>query len=195
MVKVLKLAALFPDHLNLNGDHGNLLVVQKRLQWSGFAAEIIPVTSTANLSEFDFVLIGHGSKAAWDDVLRLDHAFVQNVVTYVESGKTALVIASAYDLISDVLMGKANLVSEHKSLFVKTPDGVVGYLNTASVSEQLQWYRKTLLTQLHGPILVKNPKLADRLIEHMGVTMTGDAKEFAVIEELAEASRRLAFES
>jgi len=193
--KTLKLAALFPEHLNLNGDHGNLLVLQKRLKWLGITAEIVPVTSSEGLVEFDFVLVGHGSKAAWAGVLRLDSSFVQNVVAYIESGKTALVVSSAVDLISKELLGVDNRHVEHRSLFVKTEQGIVGYLNSDSNADELQWNKNTVLTLLHGPLLAKNPDLADELIQRMGIQIKDETKEFLEISVLAEASRRIAFEN
>ena len=195
MAKVLKLTALYPRHLNLNGDHGNLLVLQKRLKWLGTAAEVVPVTNSTNLANFDFVLVGHGSKAAWDEILRLDTDFVGNLVSYIESGKPALVVASAYDLISEKLLGKEILQVEHRSLFVKASDGVVGYVNSSSNANELTWHKNSLLTLLHGPLLAKNPKVADELIHRMGIEVNGEAKQFALIEELAAASRRIAFEN
>jgi hypothetical protein len=193
--KTLKLAALFPEHLNLNGDHGNLLVLQKSLKWLGITAEIVPVTSSEGLVEFDFVLVGHGSKAAWADVLRLDSSFVQNVVAYIESGKTALVVSSGVDLISKELFGVENGRIEHRSLFVKTEQGIVGYLNSDSNADELQWHRNAVLTLLHGPVLAKNPDLADELIQRMGIQIKVETKEFSDIRVLAEASRRIAFEN
>ena len=195
MSKVIKLAALFPNHLNLNGDLGNLLVIQKRLQWSGVAAEIVPVTSKASLSEFDFVIAGHGSKAAWADVIRLDPFFVKNLVSFIESGNTALLVASAYDLMSEALTGLQSELKEHRSEFVKTEDGIVGYLNSDSSNKELQWHKNALLTLLHGPVLAKNPALADELIHRMGIEVNSDSNEFSKIDELSEASRRIAFEN
>jgi CobQ-like glutamine amidotransferase family enzyme len=193
--KVIKLAALFPKHLNLNGDHGNLLVLQKRLQWSGVKAEIVPVTSTESLSQFDFVLVGHGSKAAWVEVLRHDSTFVKNLVALIESGKTALLVASACDQISEALTGSQSEPTEHRSEFVKTEEGVVGYLNSDSSNKELQWHKNTLLTLLHGPVLAKNPALADELIHRIGIEVKRESKEFSKIDELAEVSRRIAFEN
>jgi CobQ-like glutamine amidotransferase family enzyme len=193
--KVIKLAALFPKHLNLNGDHGNLLVLQKRLQWRGVPAEVVAVTDTKNLEKYDLVLAGHGSRAAWDQVLRVDKMFVSNLAAYIESGKPAIVTASAYDLVSEQLLGKKNDVLEHRSLFVKTSEGVVGYVNSASSANEMQWHKNALLTLLHGPLLAKNPELADDLIQRMAIELKYYANEFAVIEKLAEASRRIAFEN
>jgi CobQ-like glutamine amidotransferase family enzyme len=193
--KTLKLATLFPEHLNLNGDHGNLLVLQKRLKWLGITAEIVPVTSSEDLVEFDFVLVGHGSNAAWAEVLRLDSSFVQNVVAYIESGKTAVVVSSGVDLISKELFGVQNGRIEHRSLFVKTEQGIVGYLNSDSNADELQWHRNSVLTLLHGPVLAKNPDLADELIQRMGIQIKVETKEFSDIRVLAEASRSIAFEN
>ena len=78
---------------------------------------------------------------------------------------------------------------------MKTEEGVVGYLNSDSSNKESQWHKNTLLTLLHGPVLAKNPALADELIHRMGIEVNSDSKEFSKIDELAEASRRTAFEN
>ena len=40
---VIRIAHLYPDLLNLYGDRGNLITLQKRMAWRGIASEIEPV--------------------------------------------------------------------------------------------------------------------------------------------------------
>ena len=196
MSKSLKLAALYPDHLNLNGDMANLLVLQKRLQWQGQEAEIVSLTKSSKLADYDFVLVGHGSNAAWADIKRIDREFFNNVVRYINSGKSALVIASAYDRLVEAVLGSKQSTVSHRSEFVKTSEGIVGYLNTDSNEEVLLWHKNSLFTLLHGPVLVKNPELADELILKSGfVKEVAQNKQSAEIDELARASRKIALEN
>ena len=196
MSKSLKLAALYPDHLNLNGDVANLLVLQKRLQWQGHAAEIVSLTSSSNLSDFDVVLAGHGSIAAWADIKRIDPEIIKNVLNFIDSGKSALVIASAYDQLAEEVLGSKNRTGSHRSEFVKTSEGIVGYLNTDSNEEVLRWHKNSLFTLLHGPVFVKNPELADAFIIKSGLVKEIQPNIHSIeIDELARASRKIAFEN
>ena len=196
MSKTLKLAALYPDHLNLNGDMANLLVLQKRLQWQGEAAEIVSLTSSSNLSDFDFVLAGHGSIAAWADIKRIDPDFLKNVLKFIESGKPALVIASAYDQLAEGVLGSKKRIGSHRSEFVRTAEGIVGYVNTDSNEEVLRWHKNSLFTLLHGPVFVKNPELADEFILKSGLVKEIQPNKRSIeIDELARASRKIAFEN
>lgn len=196
MSKTLKLAALYPDHLNLNGDMANLLVLQKRLQWQGEAAEIVSLTSSSNLSDVDFVLAGHGSNAAWADIKRIDPDFLKNVLKFIESGKSALVIASAYDQLAEGVLGGKKRIGSHRSEFVRTAEGIVGYVNTDSNEEVLQWHKNSLFTLLHGPVFVKNPELADEFILKSGLVKEIQPNNRSIeIDELARASRKIAFEN
>ena len=196
MSKSLKLAALYPDHLNLNGDMANLLVLQKRLQWQGQPAEIVPLASSSKLADYDFVLVGHGSTAAWADIKSIDPEFFNNVVRYINSGKPALIIASAYDRLAEAVLGEKQITGSHRSEFVKTADGIVGYLNTDSNEEVLLWHKSTVFTLLHGPVLVKNPELADQFILKSGfVKEIAQTEQSVKTDELAKASRKIAFEN
>ena len=196
MSKSLKLAALYPDHLNLNGDMANLLVMQKRLKWQGKPAEMVPLTSSSNLADYDFVLVGHGSTAAWADIKSIDPVFFINVVRYINSGKPALIIASAFDRLAEAVLGRKHSTGSHRSEFVKTADGIVGYLNTDSNEQVILWHKKTVFTLLHGPVLVKNPELADQLILKSGfVKEIAQTEQSVKTDELAKASRKIAFEN
>lgn len=58
----LKICHLYPDVLNLYGDGGNILCMQKRLLWRGVGAEVtrLPLGSKTSLAAFDLVFIGGG---------------------------------------------------------------------------------------------------------------------------------------
>ncbi len=58
----LKICHLYPDVLNLYGDGGNIMCLQKRLVWRGLGASIarMPIGSKDSLAGFDLVFIGGG---------------------------------------------------------------------------------------------------------------------------------------
>lgn len=96
MSKILKFAALYPNHLDLNGDHANLLVLKKRLEWRGVAAEIVEVFEPTDLANFDLVLLGHGSSAAWDDLESIDSSLISKIMNIISSNVPVLAVGSGY---------------------------------------------------------------------------------------------------
>lgn len=194
MPRVIKLGAVSPNHLNLNGDLGNLLVLQKRLEWRNVESSISHLTGFENFNEFDFILIGHGSSAAWSQLLNANAILLKNIAAYINDGGALLAVASAMDHLQPILTGVSIRTGAWVSEFVEI-DSVVGYLNTTSKSEGVTWYRNALLTQLHGPVLAKNPSVADQIIQNNGWAdineITGQLTE---VDDLAKRSRKIAFE-
>jgi len=192
--KELKFAALYPKHLDLNGDHGNLLVLQKRLKWRGVEARIVPVTQPIELEDFDFVLLGHGTKDAWAEILRLDLDLIHRVSDFSRTGKPVLAISTGYELLVEELESLRAKHGEHVSEF-KNLGEFVGYVNSDLVLPLIQTVGQTVMTLMHGPVLAKNPELADQIIQSAGwcdVSSSNEALE--ATSELAAASRRRAFE-
>ena len=58
----LRICHLYPDLLNLYGDRGNLLTLQRRCQWRGIDCTIASVSlgQPFDPAEFDLVFIGGG---------------------------------------------------------------------------------------------------------------------------------------
>ena len=66
---ILKLVSLYADHLNLNGDQANLTVMQKRHEWRGGVVVHHVVEKGQDIpADADFLFLGHGSMAAWNDI-------------------------------------------------------------------------------------------------------------------------------
>jgi len=194
VAKSLKFAALYPKHLDLNGDHGNLLVLQKRLAWRGVSAEIVPVTKATNLGHFDFLLLGHGSKDAWSDVFRIDPELILNVGNFARSGKPVLAISSGYEYLFEELEKTEVQHGEHVSEFKKRNE-VVGYVNSSAVLPELSTFQQTVMTLFHGPVLAKNPELADKIIADAGwCDVSSSNPQLRAVDELAKVSRIEAFE-
>ena len=194
MPKVIKFAAVSPTHLNLNGDLGNLLVLQKRLAWRNVKSSITELSESDSLAGFDYVFVGHGSPAAWSQLLSLNPRFLEDVASYINNGGALLAVASAADHLQKLLSGELVSRGEWQSRFVEQ-DEVVGYLNTDSKSDYLVWHRNALLTQLHGPIFAKNPGLADEVISRNGwADLSQNSDELLEVDALAAQSRKTAFD-
>lgn len=194
MPKVIKFAAISPTHLNLNGDLGNLLVLQKRLAWRNVKSSITELSESDSLAGFDYVFVGHGSPAAWSQLFSLNPRFLEDVASYINNGGGLLAVASAADHLQKLLSGELVSRGEWQSRFVEQ-DEVVGYLNTDSKSDYLVWHRNALLTQLHGPIFAKNPGLADEVISRNGwADVSQNSDELLEVDALAAQSRKTAFD-
>jgi CobQ-like glutamine amidotransferase family enzyme len=192
--KVIKLAAISPTHLNLNGDLGNLLVLQKRLAWRNVKSSITELSESDSLAGFDYVFVGHGSPAAWSQLFSLNPRFLEDVASYINNGGALLAVASAADHLQKLLSVELVSRGEWQSRFVEQ-DEVVGYLNTDSKSDYLVWHRNALLTQLHGPIFAKNPGLADEVISRNGwADVSQNSDELLEVDALAAQSRKTAFD-
>ena len=60
--KTVRVGVLYPDHLNIYADRGNLLFLRKRCEWRGISFELLPYGfgSEINSTEFDLLYIGGG---------------------------------------------------------------------------------------------------------------------------------------
>ncbi len=194
MSKVIRLGAISQTHLNLNGDLGNLLVLKKRLEWRSVESSIEHLHGSEDLNGFDYILVGHGSNAAWKQLLDSRSDLLDKLVAYVESDGALLAVASAADRLQPLLTGVEVTFGDRVSEFLDV-DGVVGYKNSGIEGENLSWYKNALLTQLHGPVLAKNPDLADEIISSNGwADINLRSQELDAVDELAAQSRKTAFE-
>ena len=194
MSKAIRLGAISPTHLNLNGDLGNLLVLKKRLEWRNVESSIEHLNGSEDLNDFEFILVGHGSNAAWKQLLDSRSDLLDKLVAYAESDGALLAVASAADRLQPLLTGVEVTFGDRVSEFLDV-DGVVGYKNSGSEGENVSWYKNALLTQLHGPVLAKNPDLADEIISSNGwADIALRCQELDAVDELAAQSRKTAFE-
>ena len=193
MSKVIRLAALYPNHLNLNGDLANLAVLQKRLEWYGLEAEVVYVKNSTDLTKFDVVLLGHGSRDAWAQLEDIDPELIPSVAALVLSGTKVMAVSSGYELLIEAIEGLVVKHSERVSEF-KDHDGIVGYVNSEAEIAPIRWIQNSLFTLFHGPVFAKNPDLADKFLGSLIAGLVPKNEHFSKVSELAEVSRKTAFE-
>lgn len=209
-----RIAHMYPDLMNLYGDRGNLICLQKRLHWYGYNCEIesVGLRDNAAWDSFDMIFMGGGSDReqglVYQDLIRQsDHLW-----KHLEAGLPALFICGAFQLLgkyyesfdckqlqglgyfnlhtrsqNERLIGNIVIASringdittvagfenhggrtyiEDETLL---PFGSVlaGFGNNGQDGTEGIWYRNLIATYLHGPLLPKNPGVADFFIRTM----------------------------
>lgn len=97
----LRIVHLYPDALNLYGDGGNAIVLERRCRWRGIPVEVddVRMGDVLNLSTADIVLIGGGAdrdQLAVANELRHQRDELQG---YVEDDGVVLAICGSYQLL------------------------------------------------------------------------------------------------
>jgi CobQ-like glutamine amidotransferase family enzyme len=99
MSKLLKIVHLYPKHMSIYGDYGNVICLQQRLTWRGIKYELVNYEIGDKLpSDCHFAFMGGGQDTSQlrvaDDLLR----HKKQLQDFVESGGPALVICGGYQL-------------------------------------------------------------------------------------------------
>ena len=98
----LKICHLYPDVLNLYGDRGNIICMEKRLQWRGIdvVTSGVSVGEMLRADEFDIVAIGGGQEFFRKELLEdLHEKKAAELKAAIEDGKTVLAICGGYQLL------------------------------------------------------------------------------------------------
>lgn len=98
----LNICHLYPDVLNLYGDNGNLLCLQKRLAWRGIESTVtrLPIGETADFTRFDLFFIGGGQDFEQEVLLSdLAKGKAAAIKSAIADGKTFLTICGGYQML------------------------------------------------------------------------------------------------
>jgi len=199
----LEICHLYPDVLS--GDQGNLLCMQKRLTWRGIEALVtrLPVGSSAQLSQFDLFFLGGGQDYKQEGLRAEIRAAIEDgkVFLAVDGGYELLGFIGALDIrtedgaprmTGDILFDTgeacAGLLVGFENHSGKTTLGpgvaplgkaLAGHGNNGEDGTEGCRYKNVFGTYAHGPLLPKNPKLADYILstalslKYPGVTLAG----------------------
>ena len=98
----LKICHLYPDILNLYGDRGNILCMQKRLAWRGIdvSVEGVSIGEPLKASDYDILFVGGGQDFE-QEVLLADLAGekTNEIKAAIEDGVTTLAICGGYQML------------------------------------------------------------------------------------------------
>lgn len=103
MLKI-KICHLYPDVLNLYGDRGNIICMEKRLNWRGIEAEVanISVGDSFNYEDYDIFFIGGGQDFEQGVLLNdLRKGKAEQIKAAIEAEKTLLTICGGYQMLGN----------------------------------------------------------------------------------------------
>lgn len=195
-MRAIRLGALFPRHLNLNGDVSNREVLARYLGWLGYQVELVDLDGRVQpqAASVDFLVIGHGSIAAWNSIRVEFEALANDLQNSLEQGVEVLAVASG----RDALLRKTKSTPSHlpaiglverefeagpslsrfevaSHLEIAAGTSILGYLNTRMNEPVLDRIGCLTITSLHGPVLSRNlewlHELAMRLVVRAGGQM------------------------
>ncbi|WAM37520.1 type 1 glutamine amidotransferase [Caldicellulosiruptor acetigenus] len=201
---------MFPEVLNLYGDRGNIICLQKRCAWRGIKANVFEYTLGADqeiLKNADIILLGGASDREQSIVYSHLLKLKELIKSLIEDGLVVLAICGGYQLLGEAYIdasGRAikglhlldfvtkaegkrligNIIIETTlEVFPKTvvgyenhggrtyhdyqPFGKVlkGYGNNGKDGFEGLIYKNVIGTYLHGPLLPKNPHIADFMLK------------------------------
>lgn len=198
---MIRLLELYPEHLNLNGDRGNLVVLQRRLEWAAIEVQVSSYRPGESLGSEapDFVLLGHGSPAAWRQIYADLARIAPTLQSWIDGSTQMLAVSSGFAALHGLIRGLPTEVNKvpriSKFEVAEFENGqVVGYKNTDLDLPTLERFGNLIGTVLHGPILAKNTQFTSDLI---GLMMNGQTKNSDLspaISRYAEDACKLAIE-
>lgn len=98
----LNICHLYPDILNLYGDGGNIITMEKRLQWRGIDVTTTGISIGQDLkaSDYDLFFIGGGQDFEQEVLLQDLHGDkTAQIQSAIEDGKTFLAICGGYQML------------------------------------------------------------------------------------------------
>lgn len=108
----ISICHLYPDLLNLYGDRGNIIAMQKRLEWRGIGVELDEISIGMNFDpdKYDIVFIGGGQDFEQEILLKdLDHEKTSKIKYAVDSNVVFLGICGGYQLLGTHYISSSNI--------------------------------------------------------------------------------------
>ncbi|MBX5466437.1 MAG: glutamine amidotransferase [Firmicutes bacterium] len=101
MTRTLTLGHLYPDHMNLYGDRGNVIALVRRAQWRGIDLRVIAIDvgQPVAFDQLDLLFMGGGEDR---DQARVAKDFLERGLVlrpYLEAGLPMLAVCGAYQLL------------------------------------------------------------------------------------------------
>lgn len=98
----LNICHLYPDILNLYGDRGNILSMQKRLEWRGIGVTVtgVSIGQALEASAYDLLFVGGGQDFEQEVLLGdLAGAKTEELKSAIEDGLPVLAICGGYQML------------------------------------------------------------------------------------------------
>lgn len=102
MSQTLRIAHLYPDHMNIYGDRGNIIALRQRCLWRGIAAEVMPIGpgATVDWGTIDIAFFGGGQDSG-QSLIAEDFVVRQGpgLRAAIDQGLVMLAICGGYQLL------------------------------------------------------------------------------------------------
>ncbi|MFA5341142.1 MAG: glutamine amidotransferase [Clostridia bacterium] len=238
MKKIIRICHLYPDILNLYGDLGNIITLQKRLLSRGIDCSIdnISVKDNLNIEDYDIFFIGGGQD--FEQEILLEDLLVNKkplIKAAVEENKTFLAICGGYQLLGNYyktwdgitleFVGALNVntIGDKKRMigdYIYTCEDEKGSFDVVSfenhsgktyLSKEIKplgtviigngnngkdktegvRYKNVFASYGHGPLLPKNPRLADLILKTCLQQKYGDYELMDIDDSLELKANRV----
>ena len=183
----IRVAHLYPDYLNIYADRGNLAVFERRAALRGHSLEVTGVEpgDALDAAAFDLVYVGGGQDREQALIAPDLAARADALREAAETGTALLAVCGGYQLLGRGYRGRDGSWMPGAGLFphetlagdkrligdVLLEVDLDGATTTVAGFEGCR-VRAAIGTYLHGPLLPRNPALADwllaRALEHAG---------------------------
>ncbi len=94
----LSIAHLYPKHLNLYGDRGNIITLIKRCQWRGIEVDFEEINVGDSMKDHDLYFIGGGQDKQQEDVAQELYSHKDKLISQRDNGSVFLGICGGYQL-------------------------------------------------------------------------------------------------
>jgi len=221
--------ALFPELTDVNGDAQNALVLQRRAEWAGEDAQVVPVAlGAAPAVDPVAVVLGSSVDSALPRVRDALAALLPRLTAWLDAGVPLLAVGTGMELLgSRVDLGDGGIVEGigllpgstlpleirvTDDLVVDAAEGrLVGYENHSrgfrldpgvpALGRVVHGigdgrgvdgvrHGSVLGTRMHGPVLAKNPALADAVLARAFGRRVVPTAEQARVADVAAAAIR-----
>ena len=224
---IIDILHLYPKEMNLYGDHGNVLTLQRRLEWRGYQVRVTAYEPDDKLPEKIDIIFGGGGQDSGQEKSAEDlHKIAPQLKKVIDDDTPTLVICGLYQLFgkSFIALGNKHLDGANilplrtiagpkrmiGNIVIDTKFGeVVGYENHSGITQLNEEatefgkvvkghgnsgldgtegciYKNCIGTYLHGPLLPKNPKIADFLIKTAIENQTGKSVKLEPLDDKLE---------
>lgn len=165
MSQPITVLQLYPKDMNIYGDYGNLLVIQRRLQWYGYEPKVIHYNVGDTFPKDVDIIIGGGGQDSGQEVIHKDLITIgPKLKELAEKGVPMLLVCGLYQLFGNFF----------KTLDNKTLTGI-GVLDVETFGTH---------ERLIGNIVTNNEEFGDIIgyENHSGQTFLGkNAEPFAAV--------------
>jgi lipid II isoglutaminyl synthase (glutamine-hydrolysing) len=155
----LRIAHLYPDHMNIYGDRGNIITLMQRCRWRGIEAVLVPVGPGATVAwgDIDIAFFGGGQDSG-QTLIAEDFVMRQGpeLRATIREGLTLLSICGGYQLLGHYfLTHTGERLPGIGALDVHTVGGDVRLIGNIVVEAQLaddgRWTMGNSVSAVHHP--------------------------------------------